>query len=73
MEATQPSIAEQLASYPYLLTPPDVAGIIRQSAKSARKLMAGGQIPGAFKIGARWYVTKADFSAFVERESHAAA
>lgn len=64
---------EWFDGYPDLLTPSDVAEITRQSAKTARKLMRTGQIPKAFKIGPRLYVTKTDFANFVERAANGAA
>lgn len=68
-----PKPAEMFDGYPDLLTPDDMAEIIRQSAKTVRKLMRSGEIPNAFKIGAFWYVAKADFAEFVERGKHGAA
>lgn len=68
-----PKSEEMFEGYPDLLTPDDMAEIIRQSAKTVRKLMRSGEIPNAFKIGAFWYVAKADFAEFVERGKRGAA
>ncbi|WP_417004270.1 helix-turn-helix domain-containing protein [Adlercreutzia equolifaciens] len=68
-----PQTAVMFEGYPDLLTPDDMAEIIRQSAKTVRKLMRTGEIPNAFKIGAYWYVAKADFAEFVERGKRGAA
>lgn len=68
-----PQTAAMFEGYPDLLTPDDMAEIIRQSAKTVRKLMRSGEIPNAFKIGAFWYVAKADFAEFVERGKRGAA
>ncbi|WP_302382872.1 helix-turn-helix domain-containing protein [uncultured Adlercreutzia sp.] len=68
-----PQTAAMFEGYPDLLTPDDMAEIIRQSAQTVRKLMRSGEIPNAFKIGAFWYVAKADFAEFVERGKRGAA
>lgn len=68
-----PHTAAMFEGYPDLLTPDDMAEITRQSAKTVRKLMRSGEIPNAFKIGAFWYVAKADFAEFVERGKRGAA
>ncbi|MCI8305006.1 MAG: helix-turn-helix domain-containing protein [Enterorhabdus sp.] len=73
VEAPAPRPPELFAGYGDLLTTEDVAEITRQSAQTARKLMRTGEIPSAFKIGAFWYVSKADFAAFIERSRNHAA
>lgn len=65
------AISGRFAGYPDLLKSADVAEILRQSPQTVRRLMASGEIPGAFKVGAFWYVAKAAFARFVEGGAHA--
>ncbi len=57
--------------YPDLLKSADVAEILRLSPQTVRRLMASGEIPGAFKVGALWYVAKAAFARFADGGAHA--
>lgn len=50
-----------------LLTVPEVAQYLRQSAYSTRQQMRFGRIPGAVKLpGGEWRLSRADLAAYVD-------
>ena len=55
----------ELASYPDLMRPEHMAAALGWHVEYMRRLCREGTIPGAFKVGSRWFCSKRDFLAWV--------
>lgn len=49
-----------------LITPTDAAGILRTTPSTVRRFILGGKL-AAWRIGSRWWLSRADVEAFVVR------
>jgi len=60
---------EAVPTYGQLLLLPEVAGILRCSVKTVRRLISAGQLE-SFKVGGRRRVTGSALAAFFERQKN---